>query len=63
MFFPHCHHIASFLDNPGTLEDSMRHAAAFIVERDLQESRRQEAEKSGNNFPEHSTVKPLPFRF
>lgn len=59
MFIPHCHH-ASFLHNtPCILLDAMRLASVFIVERELQESRRQQAEKSGDNVPEKSRVKPF----
>ena len=63
MFIPHCHH-ASFLHNtPCTLLDSMRLAAAFIAERDFQESRREGAERSSDNVPERSRITKLsPFR-
>ncbi len=63
MFIPHCHH-ASFLHNtPCILLDSMRLAAPFIAERDFQESRREEAEKSSDNVPERLRAKSLPSRF
>lgn len=62
MFIPHFCHIPSPLDVTCTLQDSMLLASAFIVEHELQESRRQEAEKSGRNDLERSKAAPFPFR-
>jgi len=63
MFIPHCHHLMdSFFGNGHALQDSMLLASAFIVERDLQESRREQAKKSGDNVPERSKVERLSFR-
>ena len=40
MFIPNCHHIHTFFDgNSCLLEDSFRLAAAFMVERELEQSR------------------------
>lgn len=63
MFF-HPHFMDSFLGNNHMLQDSMQLLSAFAVEQELQESRREEQlEKSSENAPEHSRVKPLPSRF
>jgi hypothetical protein len=62
MFF-HPHLMDSFFGNGHALQDSMQLLSAFAVEQELQESRRERAEKSGDNVPEQSRVKSLPSRF
>jgi len=62
MFIPHCCHIPSPLDMTCTLQNSMLLASAFIVERDLQESRREQSERPGRNDLERSKAEPFPFR-
>ena len=57
--FCHPHLMDSFFGNVRVLQDSMRLLSAFAVEQELQESRREQIEKSGDNIPELSGVKSL----
>jgi len=61
--FCHPHLMDSFFGNVRVLQDSMQLLSAFAVEQELQESRREQIEKSGDNVPEQSGVKSLSSRF
>jgi hypothetical protein len=53
----------SFLGNTHMLQESMQLVSAYAVEQELQESRRKEQlEKSSDNDPENSRVRPAPYR-
>lgn len=63
MFAPHCHCISGYFGFTSCgFADSMRWAAAYIVERELQESQQARFTKSDGD-QDHSNLKVKPHKY